>query len=379
MRVWFITGASRGFGALITEQALAAGDAVAATARDAASVTRHFGDHPNLLALTLDVTREAQAQAAAEAAIKRFGRIDVLVNNAGFGLLGAVEEATAQEVERVFATNVFGLLAATRAVLPHMRRQRSGHVVNMSSIGGYAASAGWGVYGATKFAVEGLTEALAIELKPLGIHVTAVEPGLFRTDFLDTRSLSVSPRSIADYQDTAGGDARACRAVQSRPAGRSGEAGEGAADAGRRARTAGAHAVRQRHGGPDRGQERIGRRGTGALARSRRVDGFRGRGVLTARVVAAHTAIVSWLGQSLPRVPARSAVTRDPGTQSAPGHSRWRARRSTTLSVSAAGSAADAVPSISATLRASCSRLNGLPSSCTPSSSRPWWTMEFSV
>jgi NAD(P)-dependent dehydrogenase (short-subunit alcohol dehydrogenase family) len=204
MRVWFITGASRGFGALITEQALAAGDAVAATARDAASVTRHFGDHPNLLALTLDVTREAQAQAAAEAAIKRFGRIDVLVNNAGFGLLGAVEEATAQEVERVFATNVFGLLAATRAVLPHMRRQRSGHVVNMSSIGGYAASAGWGVYGATKFAVEGLTEALAIELKPLGIHVTAVEPGLFRTDFLDTRSLSVSPRSIADYQDTAG-------------------------------------------------------------------------------------------------------------------------------------------------------------------------------
>jgi NAD(P)-dependent dehydrogenase (short-subunit alcohol dehydrogenase family) len=204
MRVWFITGASRGFGALITEQALAAGDAVVATARDAASVTQRFGNSANLLAVALDVTQEAQAQAVAEAAVKRFGRIDVLVNNAGFGLLGAIEEASAEEVQRVFATNVFGLLAVTRAVLPHMRRQRSGHVVNMSSIGGYAASAGWGVYCATKFAVEGITEALAIELKPLGVHATVVEPGFFRTDFLDERSLSVSPHAIADYQETAG-------------------------------------------------------------------------------------------------------------------------------------------------------------------------------
>jgi NAD(P)-dependent dehydrogenase (short-subunit alcohol dehydrogenase family) len=204
MRVWFITGASRGFGALITEQALAAGDAVVATARDAASVTQRFSDNPNLLAVSLDVTQEAQAHAAAEAAVKRFGRIDVLVNNAGFGLLGAVEEASAEEVQRVFATNVFGLLAVTRAVLPHMRRQRSGHVINMSSIGGYAASAGWGVYCATKFAVEGVTEALAIELKPLGVHATVVEPGFFRTDFLDARSLSVSPHAITDYQETSG-------------------------------------------------------------------------------------------------------------------------------------------------------------------------------
>ena len=163
-----------------------------------------LGGSPNLLAVALDVTDEAQARAAAEAAVARFGRIDILLNNAGFGLLGAVEEASAQEIERVYATNVFGLLAVTRAVLPHMRRQRSGHVLNISSIGGYAAVAGWGVYCSTKFAVEGLTEALALELKPLGIHATVIEPGFFRTDFLDARSLSVSPSQIADYADTVG-------------------------------------------------------------------------------------------------------------------------------------------------------------------------------
>jgi NAD(P)-dependent dehydrogenase (short-subunit alcohol dehydrogenase family) len=203
-RTWFITGASRGFGALIAEQALERGDNVVATARDPASVTSRLGASPNLLGVALDVTDEAQAHAAADAAVARFGRIDILLNNAGFGLLGAVEEATTQEIERVYATNVFGLLAVTRAVLPHMRRQRSGHVLNISSIGGYAASAGWGVYCSTKFAVEGLTEALALELKPLGIHATVIEPGFFRTDFLDARSLSVSPSQIDDYADTAG-------------------------------------------------------------------------------------------------------------------------------------------------------------------------------
>lgn len=203
-KTWFITGASRGFGALIAEHALERGDNVVATARSPETVTKTLGGKPNLLAVTLDVTDETQAAAAAQAAVERFGTIDVLVNNAGFGLLGAVEEATAAEVERVYATNVFGLLAVTRAVLPHMRRQRSGHIVNMSSIGGYAASAGWGVYGSTKFAVEGITEALALELKPLGIHATVVEPGFFRTDFLDARSLSVSRSTIEDYKDTAG-------------------------------------------------------------------------------------------------------------------------------------------------------------------------------
>src|SRR5262245_8875590 len=126
-KTWFITGASRGFGALIAGQALERGDNVVATARDAATAAGRLGDSPNLLAVALDVTSDAQAHAAADAAVARFGRIDILLNNAGFGLLGAVEEATAQEIERVYATNVFGLLAVTRAVLPHMRRQRSGH------------------------------------------------------------------------------------------------------------------------------------------------------------------------------------------------------------------------------------------------------------
>jgi NAD(P)-dependent dehydrogenase (short-subunit alcohol dehydrogenase family) len=203
-KTWFVTGASRGLGALIAGRALARGDNVVAAARSPDAVTQALGAQANLLAVALDVTDESQAVTAAASAVERFGRIDVLVNNAGFGILGAVEETTAEEVARVYATNVFGLLAVTRAVLPHMRRQRAGHVINMSSIGGYAASAGWGVYGSTKFAVEGISEALAIELKPLGIHVTVVEPGFFRTDFLDARSLQVSPSSIEDYKDTVG-------------------------------------------------------------------------------------------------------------------------------------------------------------------------------
>ena len=204
MRIWFITGASRGFGASIAERALQRGDAVVATARNPENVTERVGTHPNLLALPLDVTDEAQAHAAAKAAVERFGRIDVLLNNAGFGLLGAVEEASAAEVEALYRTNVFGLLAVTRAVLPHMRRQRAGRILNISSIGGYRGATGFGVYSSTKFAVEGLTEALAGEVGPLGIHVTAVEPGYFRTDFLDSTSLSVSPLQIDDYAATAG-------------------------------------------------------------------------------------------------------------------------------------------------------------------------------
>jgi NAD(P)-dependent dehydrogenase (short-subunit alcohol dehydrogenase family) len=204
MRVWFITGASRGFGALITAQALAAGDAVVATARDPQSVITRFGSHDRLLAARLDVTQEEEAQAAVAAALKKFGRIDILVNNAGFGLLGGVEESSATEVEKLYATNVFGLLNVTRAVLPQMRRQRAGHVINISSVGGYAAYAGWGVYSSTKFAIEGLTEALAIELAPLGIKATVVEPGFFRTDFLDDQSLLKTTMRIDDYAATVG-------------------------------------------------------------------------------------------------------------------------------------------------------------------------------
>ena len=200
MKTWFITGASRGFGALITEAVLASGDAVVATARDPSSIA----DHPRLLKLPLDVTNEGHARDAAARGIDEFDRIDVLVNNAGYGLLGAVEEASAVEVERVFATNVFGLLNVTRAVLPYMRNRRSGHIVNMSSIGGYASHPGWGVYCATKFAVEGISEALSIELAPLGIHATVVEPGYFRTDFLSAQSLNGTAVRIDEYAETVG-------------------------------------------------------------------------------------------------------------------------------------------------------------------------------
>ena len=204
MRVWFITGASRGFGALVAREALAAGDSVVATARNPKTVIDSLGNHPNLAAIALDVTDEEQAKEAVRQAIQRFGQIDILVNNAGFGLLGAVEEASAAEIEKVYATNVFGLLKVSRAVLPEMRKRGSGHVLNISSLGGYQAVQGWGVYCSTKFAVEGLSEAMAIELAPLGITVTVVEPGFFRTDFLDASSLTVSPSSIADYHETSG-------------------------------------------------------------------------------------------------------------------------------------------------------------------------------
>lgn len=212
-RVWLITGASRGIGARIAAAALANGDAVVATARDASSVTQRFGTQPALLAVSLDVTNEAQGIAVAKAAIEHFGRIDVLVNNAGFGLLGAVEEASADEVRRVYETNVFGLLNITRAVLPYMRAARSGHVINLSSVGGYASGPGFGVYCSTKFAVEGLSEALHAELAPVGVKVTVVEPGYFRTEFLEGNSLVESPSTIADYDSTAGEVRKIAKAV----------------------------------------------------------------------------------------------------------------------------------------------------------------------
>ncbi|CAI0753855.1 oxidoreductase [Serratia plymuthica] len=204
MRTWFITGASRGFGTLIAEHALRAGDSVIATARKPKDITDRLGDHPNLLAVRLDVTSEEESHQAVAEGIKRFGQIDVVINNAGFGVLGAVEETSARETESLFATNVFGVLNVTRAVLPHMRRQRSGHIINISSVGGYQAYVGWGVYGSTKFAVEGITEALHQELAPLGIHATVVEPGFFRTDFLDEQSLIKTALELSDYDDTVG-------------------------------------------------------------------------------------------------------------------------------------------------------------------------------
>jgi NAD(P)-dependent dehydrogenase (short-subunit alcohol dehydrogenase family) len=202
-KVWMITGASRGFGAEIAKAVLAAGDKVIATARNIESLN-NLDDSENVFKVALDVTHEPQVKKAVKAALAHFRRIDVLVNNAGFGLLGAVEEASRKEVEDVFRTNVFGLLNVTRAVLPRMRKQRSGHIINMSSVAGFSAFPGWGLYASTKFAVEGITEGLHGELAPLGIHATAVEPGMFRTDFLDGSSLTRTARQISDYEETVG-------------------------------------------------------------------------------------------------------------------------------------------------------------------------------
>lgn len=203
-RVWFITGASRGLGAELVKAALAAGDRVVATARNPQSVEEAFGASDLLLPLALDVTREESVASAVDAAIARFGRIDVLVNNAGYGVVGAVEETSGEEVRRVYETNVFGLLTVTRAVLPHLRKQRSGHILNLSSIGGYQSGPAFGIYCSTKFAVEGISEALHAELAPLGIAVTVVEPGYFRTEFLESKSVVESPTIIDDYAGTAG-------------------------------------------------------------------------------------------------------------------------------------------------------------------------------
>ncbi|ORA74849.1 short-chain dehydrogenase/reductase [Mycolicibacter kumamotonensis] len=208
MSVWFITGASRGFGLQIARDLLDRGHQVVATARRAETVTDALGDNENVLAVALDVTDEEQARQAVRAAVERFGRIDVLVNNAGRGLLGAVEEATDAEVRAVYDTNVFGLLTVTRAVAPVLRAQRSGAIVNISSVGGFVSSPGWGVYASTKFAVEALSEALHAELKPLGVHVMVVEPGYFRTDFLDSSSLQIQQNRIDDYADGPAGQMR---------------------------------------------------------------------------------------------------------------------------------------------------------------------------
>jgi NAD(P)-dependent dehydrogenase (short-subunit alcohol dehydrogenase family) len=205
MTVWFITGASRGFGLEITKVALERGDSVVATARNPQSVIDALPDAgEHLLAVELDLHRPAQIAAAVDAAIAKFGRIDVLINNAGRGLLGAVEEASDAAVRAVYDTNVFGTLNVLRAVLPTMRDQRGGRIINLSSVGGFTGSAGWGIYNSTKFAVEGFSEALAKEVAPLGILVTIVEPGYFRTDFLDGSSLHTEAAVIADYTDTAG-------------------------------------------------------------------------------------------------------------------------------------------------------------------------------
>jgi NAD(P)-dependent dehydrogenase (short-subunit alcohol dehydrogenase family) len=202
--VWFITGTSQGFGRELVNAALKRGDSVVATSRNPEKVKSTFPDASDrLLAVPMDLRDSTAIGSAVDAAVSRFGRIDVLVNNAGHGIIGAVEETSDAEVASLYETNVFGLLRVTRAVLPYLRKQRRGHVVNLSSIGGLVGLPGFGIYNSTKFAVEGLSEALAAEVAPLGIRVTLIEPGPFRTEFLGN-SLVVTEKELEDYRGTAG-------------------------------------------------------------------------------------------------------------------------------------------------------------------------------
>jgi len=203
-RVWFITGTSTGFGHLLAEEALKRGERVIATARDISKLTRLVRQNPDRIrSLTLDVTKPDEISSVTQQAIAAFGGVDILVNNAGYGVNGAIEEVSEDEFEPMFQTNIYGLIRMTRAFLPHFRQRRSGHIFNLSSIGGLIGSAGWGFYNVTKFAVEGFSEALSEEMKPLGVHVTVVEPGPFRTDFLG-RSGKLAKRELSDYATTAG-------------------------------------------------------------------------------------------------------------------------------------------------------------------------------
>lgn len=203
-RVWFITGASTGFGRLLAEEVLRRGERVIATARDLSSIEDLAKQYPAKARLfRLDVTNPEQVNSVAKQAIGAFGHVDVLVNNAGYGVNGAIEEVSEAEFEPMFQTNIYGLIRTTRAFLPHLRERRSGHIFNLSSIGGLTGSAGWGFYNTSKFAVEGFSEALSGEMEPLGVHVTIIEPGPFRTDFLG-RSGRMAERELPDYAPTAG-------------------------------------------------------------------------------------------------------------------------------------------------------------------------------
>ena len=200
--VWFITGCSTGFGLELAKQALERGYRTVITARDPAKLER-YQTNEQALVLKLDVTRPDQVAAAVKAAEARFGGIDVLVNNAGVGYFAAVEEGDAAEVRKMFEVNVFGLTAMIQAVLPGMRRRQRGCIVNLSSLAGVRGMPALGQYNATKFAVEGLSQALRLEVEPLGLQVMVVEPSGFRTDWAG-RSAQESAQQIGDYSATAG-------------------------------------------------------------------------------------------------------------------------------------------------------------------------------
>lgn len=201
-QVWFITGASKGLGLELVKQLLQSGHRVAATSRDVSELQRVVGtESVDYLPMTVDLTAEDSVKKAIQTTIEVFGRIDVVVNNAGYGQLGSLEELTDEEARNNFDVNVFGMLHVIRQVMPQLREQGSGHILNLSSIAGITgAFPGWGIYCATKFAVEGLSESLAAEAAPFGINVTLVEPGYFRTDFLSSGSMQVARHPLDAYR-----------------------------------------------------------------------------------------------------------------------------------------------------------------------------------
>jgi short-subunit dehydrogenase len=202
-KIWLITGASQGLGLNLAEQLMLHNQQVIITTRDVNQIDKAFVNNSNLEAITLDLTDEVAVKRAIDHIISKYGHIDVLINNAGYGFVGAIEETSAKEAEQVMAINVHATLRMIRFVLPHMREKRSGHIINLSSIAGLIGSSGWGIYNASKFAVEGISEALAQEVKDLGIKVTVIEPGAVRTNFL-ADSLTSSKVIIDDYAATSG-------------------------------------------------------------------------------------------------------------------------------------------------------------------------------
>lgn len=201
-KVWFVTGASKGLGLTLVKRLLHEGYRVAATSRTSGVLNREVGTSDNFLPLQADVVDEESVKVAIASAIDKFGRIDVVVNNAGYEQLGTIEETTDDEARDNFNANVFGVLNVIRNVMPHYRKRKSGHVINISSIAGFLGGfPGWGLYNATKFAVAGLTEALSAEVKSLGVNATIVYPGYFKTNFLLKGSLRFAKNPIGDYKE----------------------------------------------------------------------------------------------------------------------------------------------------------------------------------
>ncbi|PWG78427.1 SDR family NAD(P)-dependent oxidoreductase [Pararcticibacter amylolyticus] len=201
-KVWLVTGASKGLGLQLVTKLLQKGHQVAATSRSVEDLQKAVGVQHNFLPLTLDVSNDNAVKLAIEKVVTHFGHLDVVVNNAGYGQLGTLEELTDEEARRAFDINVFGSLNIIRNTMPYLRQQRSGYIINISSIAGFVGGfPGWGVYNASKFAVAGMTEALAAEAQSLGIKTTIVYPGYFRTEFLSKESLRTAKHPIDDYKE----------------------------------------------------------------------------------------------------------------------------------------------------------------------------------